>query len=86
MEEVLKMEKAKLNSAVDIFVEEMKARLMQKVDEGYNGWDGKNNIQKITNDLYFDVYSVHVVKFEVVDKKTFIDIANRAMMLYHLKL
>ena len=41
-EELIKQrddEKMRLSAAVDAFAEKMKARLFQKVDEGYLGWD-----------------------------------------------
>ena len=69
-----RLKSKRLNSAVDAFSAEMKARLAEMEKMGYTGWDGEDPDDAslwigIAGDLY---------RF----KKT-VDIANRAMMLWY---
>ena len=76
----IKAEKAKLKRAVDMFANEMLARLFEKAEvHGYSGWDGDYDGQKLAIELNKD--SIRLVNGHHKAKKS-VDIANRAMMLW----
>lgn len=76
-------EEQKLAKAVDEFSIDMKFRLLEKLQEGYNGWDNIHLRKKIVQDLKDDVDFVYkkTMLLGGADKEYYIDIANRAMML-----
>ena len=73
-------EKDHISEAVDAFAERMKARMMEKYDAGYRGWD--RNVP--VSSLIFEV-QVDAADLNGLDGKH-IDIANRVMMLDYRKL
>ncbi len=78
----------RLDRAVDAFAAAMKARLLQKVLEGYEGWDDPENFPpgNLRRAMYLDARHVEYLNgsdaFEVTAQLK-VDIANRAMMLWH---
>ena len=78
-------EKARLEKAVDKFAYKMKKKLIKKFEEGYRGWDSKENKEIIANKLQDNCVTAleEFDKNGLTDKakKEFIDIANLAMML-----
>ena len=79
-------EKRKLNQAVIDFSHKMKMRLFQKVEEGYNGWDDKEYRNIIIRDLLTEIHDIELMESngQKCNKKRFVDIANRAMMLFKM--
>lgn len=75
------LEIIRLNLAVDEFAGEMKKRLTQKAKEGYEGWDGKHPEEDLLTQIEDDCINIGVDVDD--DKKTCVDIANRAMMLWN---
>lgn len=74
-------EKERLFALVDTFAEDMKARLNQKVNEGYTGWDGDT----------WDVFGVLVAEAErarvepdgATRQRRCVDVANFAMFAWY---
>lgn len=76
-------EQLRLAQAVDTFAHMMKARLLQKLDQGYIGWDDPQNAQPIAAALLDDVHLLQACKASIsLDDPLLLDIANRAMFLY----
>lgn len=73
-------EQDRIGVAVDAFAERMKARMMDKYDAGYRGWD--RNVP--VSNLIFEV-QVDAADLNGLDGKH-IDIVNRVMMLDYRKL
>lgn len=72
----------KLKRAVDLFAQQMKIRLLECAKRGKTGWDGDYPEEDLlramsadADDLLFDLYGDADWK-----QRTFIDVANRAMM------
>ena len=65
------IEREKLRAAVDAFADKMKAKLLRKEREGYEGWDG------ISPYRLADKLWAHLKKGDLVD------VANFCMMLSH---
>ena len=80
-----KGEKKLLSIAVDEFAKEMKNRLHQKIEEGYEGWEDIDLADDIYYDLAFDCLDlkegIFQGLFEKEDRKKLVDIANRSMIL-----
>ena len=78
--EQLAKEIRKLHDAVDTFGAKMKLRLAQKARAGYLGWADNKDVTRnvIENRL---LLAVQKFKDSNATKKTFVDIANLAMML-----
>lgn len=82
----------KLNAAVDAFASAMKARLLEKVEAGYTGWDGGEPLSHIANNMAYDAGNIEEVLFggpgtaylvEGIIEPLTVDVANRAMFLWH---
>ena len=69
----LKIEESRLRKAVRLFAEEMKKKLIEKVYEGFEGWDDPGNREQIQ--IALQHHSIEPEEEEV-------DIANLAMMLW----
>lgn len=69
----------RLNELVDNFTRYMKAKLHQKVNQGYKGWDIEGNEQVIIDSLVN-----HVRKLDKGDKSQAVDIANLAAFIWNL--
>lgn len=69
----------RLNFAVDEFAIEMKLKLWKKMMDGWNGWDESKYTDNIKTKLF-----QHVDKLRTGGPQE-IDIANLAMMLYHIR-
>lgn len=78
--EQLAKEIRKLHEAVDTFAVKMRTRLAQKARAGYLGWDDNKDGSRlaIENKLVTKMQAFVVCK---ATKKTFVDIANLALML-----
>jgi len=76
---VKQKEKFRLIAAVNDFAEAMKERLLQKLDQGYVGWDGDYPLQELCNEICADASAIADFK---ADYKAAVDIGNRAMMLF----
>lgn len=74
----VKQEISRLNEAVDLFATCMKARLTEKAEEGWTGWDKPESSTKIWNALLAQGAAIPLAKGQEVD------IANLAMMLWFL--
>jgi len=76
-EDLKKLEKTKIDLAVDEFAKEMKRRLYMKIEKGYLGWNDPRSSEKIERDLRGDFNQ---------DLKNFreTDIAARAMFLFFI--
>jgi len=72
-------EKMDLYEAVDKFAEAMKYRLLEKLLQGYSGW---NDPEKITDGSLSSAISKDALNDPVTKS---VDIANRAMMLWWRK-
>jgi len=72
-------ERERLTHAVDEFAAEMKARLLEKHEEGYRGWNEAYPSDAIAVEINRD--SVALIKNHK-NRKAAVDIANRAMMLW----
>lgn len=70
-------EVVRLSAVVDGFADAMKARLAEKAHEGYRGWDDFSQMGEIWQALRRDA------RDDRSDKT--VDIANRAMMVWHFK-
>ena len=84
----MKTEKDKLYTAVDEFAEAMKVRLIQKQKQGFGGWDDSGiYAHSIPTRLFAKAAQMYAIlnypslKKEL-KKKTLVDIANFAMMLW----
>lgn len=71
-------EMAALDEALDEFKNDMRARLYEKVKQGYKGWDDPSIDAHIMKNLYHDVHEL----VDKGDKLHLHDIANRAMFLW----
>ena len=76
MEEEIK----KINTAVDSFATAIKARMLEKYQQGYHGWDGQCSEASLVLELYRDSCELllrnNLIKFAI-------DIGARAMMLWY---
>jgi len=68
-----------LHSAVDKFAIKMKARLADKVAQGYSGWEGAYPLIDLCQEIRDDARNVSNYD---ADENASIDIATRAMMLW----
>ena len=73
----------KLSTAVAKFTSAMRTRLAQKEKEGYTGWDDNKQIhhKTLADAMMDDVKKLG--RGNELNQKLCIDIANRAMMLWH---
>ena len=84
----MKTEQEKLEEAVDSFAFEMKERLIEKMNQGYTGWD-KTNVHP--SDEYLAdsiVEDANYLRLRIQEglmpsTVTMCDIANRLMMLFY---
>lgn len=77
-------EKQKLDKAVDEFTALMRARLHEKrCNESFQGWNNPVRAENILERLNSKVRHIYIVD-SIPEAKTFIDIANFAMMLHGL--
>jgi|APSaa5957512576_1039674.scaffolds.fasta_scaffold51002_1 hypothetical protein len=74
----MKSNKQQLIDAVDEFAEAMKVRLLSKHKQGWGGWDHKNMKPVLAERLLSNAARGSVNK----DKKSLIDTANLAMMVW----
>jgi hypothetical protein len=80
-------EQARIFKAIDEFSGKMKARLTEKIADGYGGWNSQTMKKQILNKLFSDIEILKCWDIEAdvpPYKERFVDIANRAMMLYFL--
>lgn len=63
----------------DVFADEMKNKLAQKVVKGYTGWDDYKHIKVLKNKLYQHTTSV------LAGEPQEIDVANLAMFIWNLR-
>ncbi len=70
-------EASKLEQAVDEFSLAMKARLRSKARQGWHGWDNMGR-EELSSRLLVNAASSAVNG----DKKSLVDVANLAMMIY----
>jgi hypothetical protein len=73
------MRSKKLNQAFDDFTDKMKKRLNHKEREGFTGWDYK----ALSSD-YIE-RAIGKLRNPLADEKDFVDVANFAMFLAHIK-
>jgi len=75
-------ERDRLISAVDQFAAKMKMKLLEKFDQGWEGWDhdGLGWLLDCKDKLIW-----HVIAYERGDAKQLVDIANFAMFLERLE-
>jgi hypothetical protein len=66
----------RLNSAVDEFAGEMKARLREQALKGYRGWDEPENYERIVEMM---------MQHAAVGEGEEVDAANLAMILWSLR-
>ena len=66
----------RLNSAVDEFAAEMKARLREQALKGYRGWDEPENYERIVEMM---------MQHAAVGEGEEVDAANLAMILWSLR-
>lgn len=73
----------RLNALVDEFASNMKARLIQKVQEGFTGWDDVNKVsdQSLCDDISSIAIDWPACSIEGKIKRAQ-DVANRAMFLW----
>jgi hypothetical protein len=71
-------EKQKLFDAVDKFAEAMKERLLSKHKQGWSGWDCYDALN-LRNRMLLNASHAR----EHGDKKSLVDTANLAMMVWH---
>lgn len=69
---------SRLNAAVDYFACAMKAKLAEKVQQGWTGWDQPASSIKLWNALLARGAAIPLARDQEVD------IANLAMMLWRL--
>lgn len=74
----VEQEIVRLNEAVGVFAEAMKTKLAQKAREGWTGWDDEASADKIYTTMLAHAAGIPLAKDQEVD------IANLAMMLWHL--
>lgn len=74
----VQQEIARLNEVVDQFAAAMKAKLVEKAEEGWTGWDRPESSIKIWNAMLAQGAAVPLARGQEVD------IANLAMMLWLL--
>ena len=74
-----KMRSKKLTQAFDDFTDKMKKRLNHKEREGFTGWDYK----ALSSD--FIERAIRKLRNPLADEKDFVDVANFAMFLAHIK-
>lgn len=77
--ERVEQEIIRLNEAVDEFARAMKAKLAEKAQEGWTGWDQPESSLKIWNAMLAQGAAIPLARGQEVD------IANLAMMLWRLK-
>ena len=68
-----------ISDAVDAFAKRMKARMTEKYDAGYRGWDTSHPEGSLIFEIQVDAADLKGVEGKHVD------IANRAMMLDYRK-
>ena len=73
--------RSELEELVDRFAAEMKAKLLKKANDGWYGWDEKENIEQFSEDLldHADLQSPN--GYADVD---YVDVANFAAFLWNL--
>jgi len=82
----IKLEKQKLDSAVDEFAKEMKARLHEKVDEGFRGWDSLElDEHSVPFNMLYKAESIFnkLSRKQILPNKTMFDLSNYAMMIWY---
>lgn len=70
-----------LNTLVDAFAAEMKAKLLQKMREGYRGWDDHGLSTKLGLGLRNHAQRAIVEE----DPEQLVDVANLAAMLWNME-
>jgi hypothetical protein len=79
----LEEEKAKLIGAVDIFANAMKERLIQKMNQGYTGWDAEYPIGNLFDELRATLEELNDgPAWQHGDDRKLVDMANRIMFLH----
>ena len=73
-------EKSELDDAVDEFAAAMKARLCSKAKQGWRGWEDMDCVS-LGHRLLKNAASAVIDG----DKKSLVDVANLAMMIYRQK-
>ena len=73
------MRSKKLTQVFDDFTDKMKKRLNHKEREGFTGWDYK----ALSSD-YIE-RAIGKLRNPLADEKDFVDVANLAMFLAHIK-
>ena len=73
------MKSKKLNQVFDEFTTKMKKRLNKKERDGFTGWDYK------TLSSEFIERAIRKLNNPLADEKDFVDVANLAMFLAHIK-
>ena len=76
-------EKNALRAVLNRFVTAQAKRLIDKAEQGYLGWDNPEYTNWICNKLFSDAQ--FLADNKVVDPRIYIDIANRAMMLWAMQ-
>ena len=73
------MKSKKLNQVFDEFTTKMKKRLNKKERDGFTGWDYKALSSE------FIERAIRKLNNPLADEKDFVDVANLAMFLAHIK-
>lgn len=69
----------KIKQAVAHFSNQMEARLVEKLDQGWRGWDRPENAREIYNCLLAHGSAIHLAAGQEVD------MANFAMFLWYIR-
>ena len=72
----------KLRNAVRKFAALMEESLAYKESQGYTGWDGEYDAEKLAQEIEDDARACTREGLMIVDEDLCADIANRAMMLW----
>lgn len=70
-----------LSQLVSVFADKMRARLWEKLTEGFKGWADRDNSEVVLEDMR-ERLSLAVTKYLEGNRKQIIDIANIAAIIW----